>query len=156
CGLMLTLASYSIVGQEVPSAPKSADSKASENGPTRKLPAGVLGQPSPQNGLPPAEFKFLPDKNGDLHQILNGPTLEGYLKWVEENRNTPQGPQASAISEVGITGEADDEHATLKVAITVRLNQADQFKRVPLYLNEATLMELPVYTGNGEQELIGK
>ncbi len=148
CVLVLGYVLLPLGAQDSPFPAKSNDSKPSDVISPKKelLTNGVKSKDTP---LPPPAIRYLPDKNGDLHPIPNGPTLEGYLKSLDDNQGRAQGPQAPTISELEITGVADDERATLKAVFTVRLHQADQFEKVPLFFNEAVLKEPPFYTGDG-------
>src|SRR5262249_11108163 len=88
--------------------------------------------------------------------VPNGPTVEGYNRWFEEERTRPQGPPPYTVSEVEITGSATEERANLTVAFTVLLNSTDKWERVPLYFNDAVLLALPVYSGDGQERLAGR
>ena len=89
------------------------------------------------------------NKNHEPVEVLNGVLFEEFLKYLE-NRNKAQGPSAATITEIEIAGTTDDDRANLNVALSVRLNQADEFVSVPLGLKEGSLRNVN-YIGNGDQ-----
>lgn len=149
CVLLLECACGIVGAQENPQGSKSADVKQPESSSSKKDNSSGSGK-TKEALLPSTSIRYLPDMNGELHQVPLRASLEGYLKFLEEDQNKAQGPQPYTISEVEIVGVADDERATLKVVFTVRLHLPDQLERVPLYFSEAILKEHS-YTGDGEQ-----
>ena len=147
--MLFPCAPLNVAAQESP-APKT-ESKAAENGtgkrdqvaaPERRTGEGVL--------LPPTQIRYLPNRLSELIPISYGATLEGYLKFCQDNWNKAQGPQPATMGEVSIVGDVDDERAKLKVTFTVFVYQSEFFETIPLYFNEAVLMTLPVYTSVGK------
>jgi len=125
-----------LIGQENTST-KFADTSTSEPSSPKKDPATGSSK-SPDGSLPPAAIRFLPNKDNKLIEVRNGPTWEKYVDF-ESKFGKPPGPPPATISDIQITGTADDDRADLKVTFVVSIHQADQFISVPLFLNEALL-----------------
>lgn len=106
---------------------------------------------SPLSSLPPS-IRLLPNKQGELVPVPANATLESYLEFLA---NPPTAKRDAAplatVSSIELTGEANDERATLNARLIVHLRQTADFVRVPLQLNEAVLVKEPQYTGTGQQ-----
>ena len=63
-------------------------------------------------------------------------TLQEFLEWLER-----RGGPEYAINSVVLTGTADDKRATLTATITIQILRDDEWVRVPLFLNEAQLVD---------------
>ena len=149
--LMVVSAQSFVTGQDVPSTSKSGDSNSSES--SKKETAAGSAKSSLEGAptLPPATVKYLQNKNGELVPVLNTASWEDFLKFLEGRTKPLNGPQSATIREIEITGTADEERAKLKVVYTISLPQAEVPVSVPLYLNEAVLLETPTYTGHGKE-----
>ena len=148
--VLLLLVPFFAFGEEASSVLKSGPSSGVESG--KKDSAPGVGKSSFEGGLPPASVKYLQDKNGDLVPVLNQASWEDFLRFLDgRSKSSLAKPQATTITDIEITGSADEERANLKVAYTIRLTQADEFVSVPLFLNEAVLLKPPTYTGDGEE-----
>lgn len=148
---ILTASSYA-PAQETANSPKTTEAKPEEPKAKKEIPS-TSARNSADGLLPPATYKYLLNENNEPVPVPNGPTLEGYNKWLEEERNKPQGPQPYTVSEVDIVGTANDERANLFVTFTVMLNSPDKWERVPLYFNDSVLLAQAVYSGDGKEVL---
>ena len=152
CVLVLAGARSNVNAQTVPSASKAVESKPTEgNGTKKKEAASNSGKPPSDSVLPPATIRYLPNKDNELIPIPNDVSFESYIKYIEEERNKPVGPQTYTITEIDIDGVANDERATLTATFTVRLQESDRFERVPLFFNDAVLIQRVSYIGGGEE-----
>ena len=106
--------------------------------------------------LPAASIKYLEDKNGQLVPVLNDASWEDFLEFLKNRTKPVGGPQSATITSIEIDGSADDERANLKVVFKIRLPQGEEFVSVPLFLNEAVLLEPPTYIGDGEESPVEK
>ena len=90
------------------------------------------------------------NKQGELVPVPANASLEGYLDYISRPRGTERDtvPPAS-VSSIELTGDANDERATLKARLVIQLRQSTDFVRVPLQFQEATLVGAK-YTGAGE------
>ncbi|WP_397569682.1 hypothetical protein [Schlesneria sp. T3-172] len=139
------------LGQEGPVSPKPIEG-VSPAEPARKEAATSNGKSSLENVLPPPAFRYLYDKKtNEPVAVPYDVTLEDLLRAKAGGDRNQTGPKVATINAIAIDGVADDERATLKVTFTIRLLKSDQFVSVPLYLNEAVLIQPPVYTGYGEE-----
>lgn len=141
--------------QEKVDKPTAADSKLLESSPPKRDGAPVSDADLEENLFPAAVRHYL--LRNKLNELLEvKPQLyEEFQKFQKEIQNRFQGPQAPTISEVQIDGVADDDHATLNVAFTVRLHQAEHFEKVPLHFTEASLLNFN-YRGDGDDVSGGK
>ena len=104
----------------------------------------------------PTSIRFLPNKRNELVPIPANATLDGYIEYVKNLAAAKrEAAPAATVSSIELTGDADDERATLNVRLIVRLRQANEFVQVPLQLNEAVLIKPATYTGDG-QEISGE
>lgn len=130
-------------GESKPSVP-TAPSVAAGN--EKRLPLDSL----------PTSIRYLPNKLNELVPIPVNATLEGYFEYVANLAATKRDIAPTAtVSSIELTGEADDERASLNVRLIVRLRQSNEFVQVPLQLNEAVLTKPATYTGDG-QEISGE
>ena len=117
--------------------------------PKIRVPAGTRQPRSPLDSIP-TEIRYLPDKNGKLHPIPTNATWEGYLEFVAKPRpGDRESVPAFSVSSIELSGESNDDRATLTARCVIQLRQTTEFVRVPLQLNEATLLKRE-YTGSGE------
>ena len=138
-------------GQESASGTKSGESGAAADV-SRKDSATNNGKSTLESVLPPPSFRYLYDKKtNEPVAVPYDVTLEDLLKAKAGGDKNSAGPKAATITAISIDGVADEDRATLKVAFTIRLLKADQYVSVPLYLNEAVLVQPPVYSGYGEE-----
>lgn len=91
------------------------------------------------------------NKQGEPVPVPANASLEEYLEYVSR----PRGPNrasvpAASISSIELTGESNDDRATLKAKLVIQLRQSTDFVRIPLQFHEATLIDDPRYTGAGE------
>ena len=106
--------------------------------------------------LLPASIRFLPNKTGELVPVPANATLEGYFEYIKNLATAKrETAPAATVSSIELTGESDDERATLNVRLIVRLRQGHEFVQVPLQLNEAVLIKPAIYIGDG-QEISGE
>ncbi|MFO1040801.1 MAG: hypothetical protein U0941_03395 [Planctomycetaceae bacterium] len=149
--MTVLLVSGSLVAQEPPRPAPPADATAPNN--PVKLPA----TPEPEKRSPleslPTAIKYIPNKLGELVPVPVNATLEGYLAYLESLRRV-RGPDresvpAASVSSIELTGDANDERVNLKAKLVIQLRQTSDFVRLPLQLNEATLVDAR-YTGEGE------
>lgn len=101
--------------------------------------------------LPPKTI-YLPNDQGKLVPVPYGAKLEEYLKSLQApaEAKTEKVPPA-VLSEIEISGSADDERATLTVRMTLSLQPEDpnQYIRVPLRLQEGILQKFEL-TGDAQ------
>jgi len=98
----------------------------------------------------PIGIRFVLNKQGEPVPVPANLTLEDLI----EALNPPRRPErdavpAASISSIELTGDANDDRATLKARLVIQLRQASEFVKLPLYFNEATLVDAK-YSGNGE------
>ncbi|MBC8113894.1 MAG: hypothetical protein H7062_05930 [Candidatus Saccharimonas sp.] len=100
----------------------------------------------------PVSIRFLPNKLNELVPIPANATLEGYFEYVANlaAAKREEAP-AATVSSIELTGDADDERATLNVRLVVRLRQPNEWVQVPLQLNQAVLTKPHKYTGDGQE-----
>ncbi len=147
--LLLVCAPRIHFAQETPSTTKSTDSSP-EATLTKDDASKTIGKTAADSTLPAPTIRYLPNKNGKLIEFRSGQTFEEFLDFVKENQNKSIMPLAASITSFEISGAVDDDRATLKVVFTVRLLNADQWVRIPLYFNEALLLKPTTYIGDGE------
>jgi hypothetical protein len=144
-------------------APRSADALTTSPlrepvaGETKPInPAGAPTAAGSDKRIPleslPASIYYLPNKLNELVPIPANVTLEGYFEYVA-NLAAAKREEAPAftISSIELTGDADDERATLNVRLIVRLRQPNEWVQVPLQLNQAVLTKPHKYTGDGQE-----
>jgi len=151
--LAVLLGTSLVFGQEpvrpgIPSAESAVDATL-----PAQTPKGNSGSDadvrSPLDSIP-TEIRYLPDKNGKLHPIPTNATWEGYLEFVAKPRpGDRESVPAFSVSSIELSGESNDDRATLNARCVIQLRQTTEFVRVPLQLNEATLLKRE-YTGSGE------
>ena len=100
----------------------------------------------------PTSIRYLPNKLNELVPIPANATLEGYFEYVANlaAAKREEAP-AATVSSIELTGDADDERATLNVRLIVRLRQPNEWVPVPLQLNQAVLTKPHKYTGDGQE-----
>ena len=108
-------------------------------------------QRTPLDSLPTSIY-YLPNKLGQLVEVRANATIEGYLVYAA-SLIAPKREEAPAatVSSIELTGDADDERATLNVRLIVRLRQPNEWVQVPLQLNQAVLTKPHKYTGDGQE-----
>jgi hypothetical protein len=95
-------------------------------------------------------IRFVLNKQGDPVPVPANLTLEDVIEMLKPpGRTERESVPAASISSLELTGEANDERATLKAKLVVQLRQANEFVKVPLQFNEAILIDAR-YTGEGE------
>lgn len=96
-----------------------------------------------------ADFIYMFGEDGRLIKIPASTNLEEFLNWLQQ-RGEPAGKTQPdyGITELDISGEADDEHAKLKIIVTLQLTIDRQWVRVPLNLREAVIRKTH-YSGEG-------
>ena len=151
CVILLIMTARCMITAQEP-ASRSLESPESN----KKDPTAAQSKSLTDGGLPPATYRYLEDKNGQLVPVLNKASWEDFLKFLESRTKPVNGPNPAMITSIEIDGTADDERANLKVAFTVRLLQSEEFVSVPLYLNEAVLVKPPVYVGEGDESPMEK
>ncbi len=130
--------------EPVPGETKPAGPAAASNG------AGA-DRRSPLDSLPTSIY-YLPNKLGELVPVPVNATVEGYVEYVKNlaAAKRDEAP-AATVSSIELTGDADDERATLNVRLVVRLRQPNEWVQVPLQLNQAVLTKPHKYTGDGQE-----
>lgn len=88
-----------------------------------------------------ADGQFLPLPNLNLDQVLE------YLKQKQTPQTTPS-PEY-AVSSVSLQGNIKEDRAILDARLVILINEADQWVRVPLKLNESIFLKTN-YNGAGE------
>ncbi|QGQ22829.1 hypothetical protein F1728_09130 [Gimesia benthica] len=88
-----------------------------------------------------ADGQFLPLPNLNLDQVLE------YLKQKQAPQTTPS-PEY-AVSSVSLQGNIKEDRAILDARLVILINEADQWVRVPLKLNESIFLKTN-YNGAGE------
>lgn len=94
---------------------------------------------------PPAEkltgdIIYLPGQDGELVPVPFGATLNGYLKWLQEQAAPPRDrPAAYSISSVSLVGTAIEDRAALKGRIAIQVTVDGEWVRIPLALPEVIL-----------------
>lgn len=153
-GLILVaifMASGLVAAQEPVRPTPPADATVPTN-PPKPPPVPEPEKRSPLDSLPTA-IRYIPNKQGELVPVPVNATLEGYLAYLE-SISRPRGPEkeavpAASVSSIELTGDANDDRVSLKARLVVQLRQTTDFVRLPLQLNEATLVDAR-YTGEGE------
>ena len=120
---------------------------ATGNGSTGSSPDGVAAGES-SVGKP--GFVYIPGANGELIPVLQNSTFEEFLTWLRE-RDQPALPAAveSGITSISFDGHVVENRAILDATIQIQVNVADQWQEIPIYCNEAVLLEAD-YEGPGE------
>lgn len=137
---------YAHLGLFAQDSPANTPAPSDTNS-TKKETPKAGGKSTPESGLPPANVRILADKDGNPRAVPVGATWEKFLEFIKDEQNKATAPADATVTEVKITGTADDDRATLKVAFTVLVLNTDQWVRTQLFLNEALLLS---YTGEGE------
>lgn len=148
CGLFLALISASIHAQETvrPTPPSAADATTPANPP--KPSAETEKRPGLDSLL--TVIRFVLNKQGEPVPVPANLTLEDVIEMLKPpGKSERESVPAASISSMEVTGEANDDRATLKAKLVVQLRQATEFVKVPLQFNEATLIDAR-YTGEGD------
>jgi hypothetical protein len=144
-GLLLALIAGSVHAQE-PTRPPVADATTPAN------PMKATTDPDKRPALDSllTVIRFVLNKQGDPVPVPANLTLEDVIEMLKPpGRTERESVPAASISSLELTGEANDERATLKAKVVVQLRQATEFVKVPLQFNEAILIDAR-YTGEGE------
>lgn len=135
-----------IVVQPTPSSPATSIVPSGPN------PAPVK---SAEVAPPRGDLIYLPDKNGNLVPVPLNTDLDKYLKFVEETQKKTGQPEANySITSLKFDGKVireptGDEFLELKTNIVLNVLQPGWLE-VPLRMLEATVIDAPVYKGQGE------
>lgn len=132
-----------VVGQE-PARPTTAADASTPSNPAkpaaeRSLLDSILTQ-----------IRYLPNSQGELVPVPANATLEKFLEFINQSKGPDRDVvPAASVSSIELTGEANDDRATLKAKLVIQLRQSAEFVRLPLQFNEATLINAQ-YSGSGE------
>ncbi|MDB5344653.1 MAG: hypothetical protein JWP89_3030 [Schlesneria sp.] len=144
-GLLLALIAGFVHAQE-PTRPPVADATTPAN--PMKVATDSEKRPALDSLL--TVIRFVLNKQGDPVPVPANLTLEDVIEMLKPpGRTERESVPAASISSLELTGEANDERATLKAKVVVQLRQATEFVKVPLQFNEAILIDAR-YTGEGE------
>ncbi len=144
--LVALTACWAVIAQEAPAA---------RSGEAEPAPGSKSSQSQAESGLddlPPTKDIYLPNEEGRLVKVPYGAKLEAYLRSLQAPaETTTEKVPPAVLSELELSGSADDERATLTVRITVSLQPEDpkQYIRVPLRLQEGILQKFEM-TGDAE------
>ncbi len=156
CDGLILIALVAVVGsvfaQEPvrPASPPAADATSPAN-PAKPTVGHEPDKRSPLDALPTGIRYLMSKQTGEPVAVPANGTLEAYLEFL---LGPPRGTEretvpAASVSSIELTGEANDDRATLKAKLVIHLRQTADFVKLPLQFNEATLIDAR-YTGNGE------
>jgi len=133
-----------------PASPPVADATSPAN-PAKGLVGHEAEKRSPLDALPTGIRYLMSKQTGEPVAVPANGSLEAYL---ESLFGPPRGAEretvpAASVSSIELTGEANDDRATLKARLVIHVRQTADFVKLPLQFNEATLIDAR-YTGNGE------
>lgn len=96
-------------------------------------------------------IRYVANRQGDPVPVPANLTLEDLVELLKPppGRTERETVPAASVSSIELTGDANDERVTLLAKLVLQLRQPSEFVKVPLYFNEATLVDAR-YTGNGE------
>ncbi|MDA0832538.1 MAG: hypothetical protein O2955_08720 [Planctomycetota bacterium] len=154
CLVLASLISASIAQE----TPKAETTKAPPNVSTRKPDAtppqlndDALPDPAMLSDVN-SDIVYIPGADGRYIKILVSTKLNEFLNWLKTNGGTNVETQpAFGITSLKISGSANDEHASLKIIVTLQLT-VDEPVRVPLNLREAVIQNV-TYRGEGREAI---
>ncbi|MCE9525581.1 MAG: hypothetical protein K8R36_05965 [Planctomycetales bacterium] len=117
-------------------------------------PPAAAGPKSPVGPAAPKGSELdtflLRDSKGNLVPVL-GMTFEDFEKLLKLKQGlAPAQPPAYVLDGLSITGSVQNQLANLEVTASIRIRD-EGWVRVPLKMNKGVLLDIPKYTGSGEQ-----
>lgn len=153
CGLILLalVATAGLAHAQDPVRPASPPADATTPANPSKTPAAADSERrSPLDSLPTGIRYLFSKQTGEPVPVPANTTLEEFLNYVSRPRTTERDAvPAASVSSIELTGEANDDRATLKAKLVIQVRQTNEFVRLPLQFQEATLVDAR-YTGEGE------
>lgn len=105
---------------------------------------------SPLDSLPTAIRYLFSKQTGEPVPVPANATLEDFLNFINRPRmGERESVPAASVSSIELTGDATDDRALLKAKLSIQLRQPNDFVRLPLQFQEATLVDAK-YSGEGE------
>lgn len=149
-GLLLALVTASVHAQDPPRLTQpAADATTPSTPPPKTSGTDAEKRASPLDSLFPV-IRFVLNKQGEPVPVPANLTLEDVIEMLKPPGKTERETvPAASISSLELTGDANDDRATLKAKLVVQLRQTSEFVKVPFHFNEATLIDAR-YTGEGE------
>jgi hypothetical protein len=149
--VLLGIAASPLLAQETtrPTASPSAAADATSPSNRAKPPVAADATKPPLDMLPTV-IRYVLNKKGEPVPVPATLNLEELLELL----NPPKRPDRdtvpmASVSSIELTGDANDDRATLKARLVVQLRQTNEFVKVPLQFNEATLVDAR-YIGDGD------
>lgn len=95
-------------------------------------------------------IRYVLNKNGEPVPVPANLTLDELMEFLTPVRRPDrESVPGASISSIELSGEANDDRATITARLVVQLRQSNEFVKLPLQFNEATLIDAR-YTGTGE------